>query len=545
MMPASARAGRETPRSTAFKAADQLHAARGHERAGCVGEAMACYRRAIDEAGRSSAWAVEAEALRRLAVLHHNRGEPDAAVEACARSLEIAERNGDAALAAEALNVQALFALDRGELEVSHGIFGRALALGGQFPELHARIEGNLGVLANVRGDLDGAIGHYSRSLAAYREAGHEHGTARAYHNLGMISADREQWVEADRYFEHSLQIAESLGDLHLQGLCLLNHSEVHLARQQFDRAKSSAEQALAIFDQLGSQLDKPDVYRVIGTVYRETGRPALAESRLRSAIDLSATTGSVLSQAEASRELALLYQTMGRNQEALSLLNAAHGLFGRMDARVDLVDVGRKVAQLEETFLAVVRDWGQSIESSDTYTFGHCERVAGYAERVARELGLDVHQITTVRLGAYLHDVGKIRVPHEVLNKPGRLTNDEFEIIKMHPVWGVELLEAVEFPWDIKPVIRWHHEKYDGTGYPDRLRGDEIPLNAMIIGIVDVFDALTTTRSYRPAMSVATALAEMEKMKGSWRPDVYDAFSRMISAEAAAAAEQPLARAS
>ena len=316
--------GRETPRTTAFKAADQLHAARGHERAGCVSEAMNCYRKAIEEAGRSSAWAVEAEAFRRLAVLHHNRGEPDAATDSCSKSLEIAARTGDSALAAEALNVQALFALHRGDLATARGTFDRALALGGQFPELHARIEGNLGVLANVRGDLDSAIGHYSRSLDAYQQAGHEEGCARAYHNLGMISADREQWVEADRYFEHSHQIAEKIGDLHLQGLCLLNHSEVHVARQQFDLAKSSAEQALAIFDQLGSQLDKPDVYRVIGTVYRETGRPALAESRLRSAIDLSATTGSVLSQAEASRELALLYQNDGTQPG--SAVAAEHG---------------------------------------------------------------------------------------------------------------------------------------------------------------------------------------------------------------------------
>jgi putative nucleotidyltransferase with HDIG domain len=186
-------------------------------------------------------------------------------------------------------------------------------------------------------------------------------------------------------------------------------------------------------------------------------------------------------------------------------------------------------VARLEETFLAVVRDWGQSLESTDSYTFGHSERVANYAQRVAVALGLGEDEVTTVRLGAYLHDLGKIRVPHEVLNKPGRLTNDEFEVIKMHPIWGLELLESVEFPWDIKPIIRWHHEKYDGTGYPDRLRGDEIPLHAMIIGIVDVFDALTTTRSYRGAMSQEVALAEMERCRHWWRPDVHQAFRTAI----------------
>ena len=531
----SATPGRETPLSTAFHAADLLHRARGHERAGCVAEAMDCYRGAIAEAERSNGWAVQSEALRRLAVLHHHRGEPSVAFESCQRGLAIAQQNGDDGLACEALNVLALFALDRGDLETARATFDQALSLGAASAELSARIEGNLGVLANVQGKHEEALGHYQSSLEAYQLAGEEHGCARAYHNLGMVSADREQWADADRYFARSRAIAEQLGDLHLEGLCLLNHAEVHAATQQFEKAKSNAEAALAIFDQLGAMLDKPDAYRVIGSVYRETGRPQLAESRLRSAIELAAKTSSVLSEAEGSRELALVYQAMGRNQEALRLLNTAHGLFLRLDARKDLVDVAGKVARLEDTFLAVVRDWGQSIESSDSYTFGHCERVALYAEQVGRVLGLGEQQITTIRLGAYLHDVGKIKVPHEILNKPGRLTADEFDVIKMHPVWGVELLEAVEFPWDIKPIIRWHHEKYDGTGYPDRLRGDEIPLEAMIIGIVDVYDALTTTRSYRAAMTRDQAVAEMKKMAPAWRTDVYDAFMKVVSGVEAA----------
>jgi putative nucleotidyltransferase with HDIG domain len=231
-----------------------------------------------------------------------------------------------------------------------------------------------------------------------------------------------------------------------------------------------------------------------------------------------------------------LLYQAMGRNQEALRLLSAAHRLFGRLDARLDLVDVTRRVQRLEGTYLAVVRDWGQSIESADSYTFGHCERVAGYALAVAQALGMDESQQTTIRIGAYLHDLGKVRVPHEILNKPGLLSRDEFEVIKMHPVWGVELLATVDFPWDIKPIIRWHHEKYDGTGYPDRLRGDEIPLAAQVICIVDVYDALTTTRSYRAAMGQAEAVAHMHESRQWWRPDVYEAFCGTVGAAPAAA---------
>ncbi|HMH55286.1 MAG TPA: HD domain-containing phosphohydrolase, partial [Gemmatimonadales bacterium] len=433
-------------------------------------------------------------------------------------------------LAAEALNALAGFDFEAGLIPEAREKFYQALELGVASAELRGRTEQNLGILANIQGALTEALAHYRQSLVAFQSIGDDRGCAIAYHNLGMVSADRELWDDADKYFRQSLDIAQSIGDVHLQGLGLLNHAEVHLARQRYDDARLNAEAALGIFDRLDSRLDKADAYKVIGRVYRETGRHALAEARLRDAVAMAVSTGSVLSEAEASRELALLYQGTGRNQEALRFLNSAHRLFGRLDARVDLVDVSTKVLRLEETYFAVVRDWGQSIESSDSYTYGHCERVASYSVALARELGLDEGQQTAIRIGAYLHDLGKVRVPHEILNKPTALTPEEFGVIQMHPIWGLELLATVEFPWDIKPIIRWHHEKYDGSGYPDRLRGDEIPVSAQIICIVDVYDALTTTRSYRGAMSHPEALGKMQEVRGWWRPDVYQAFMRTVA---------------
>ncbi len=477
-----------------------------------------------------------AEAQRRLAVVRHRRGEREAATALCEQSLEVATEVGDAVLAGEALNTLAGFDFESGAMDLARERFYRALELGGASPELRGRIEQNLGILANIRGDHGEALAHYQQSLFAFQRTGDDHGCAIAYHNLGMVSADRAHWDEADEYFRRCLEITAAVGDVHLTGLGLLNRSEVQLARQRYADAKSDAEAALRIFDRLGTRLDKADAYKVIGRVYRETGQLALAEARLTAAIELAVSTDSALSEAEASRELALLYQAMGRNQDALRFLSAAHRLFGRLDARLDLVDVAGRVQRLEDTYLAVVRDWGQSIESADSYTFGHCERVATYALAVAQALGMDEAQQTTVRIGAYLHDVGKVRVPHEILNKPGPLSRDEFEVIKLHPVWGVELLASVDFPWDIKPIIRWHHEKYDGTGYPDRLRGEEIPLAAQVICIVDVYDALTTTRSYRAAMGPAVAATHMHESRHWWRPDVYEAFCRAVPGVAAAA---------
>src|SRR6266705_3033599 len=517
-------------RGESMMAADLLHNARAQERAGAIPEAIAAYEAAIAAAERTEDHAVLAEALRRLAIVRHRRAESAAARELCLRSHAVARRAGNGLLAGEALNTLGGIDLETDAIADARHNFLLALELGGQSRALRARVEQNLGVLANIQGDFDEALARYRGSLEAYRASNDEHGCAIAYHNLGMVSADRGQFDEAERYFEQSYAIAERAGDLHLQGLCLVNHADVHVLRERYADAQGKAEAALAIFDRLDALSDKSEAYRVLGVVYRETGRAALAEARLRSAIELAVRAGSGLNKAEASRELALLYQAMGRNQDALALLNAAHRLFGRLQARVDLVHVDGKMAELEATYRAVVREWGQSIESSDSYTFGHCERVARHGVAVARALGMDEHAQTTLRLGAYLHDVGKVRVPHEILSKSGPLTREEFEVVQMHPIWGIELLADVEFPWDLKPIIRWHHERYDGTGYPDRLRGDEIPVSAQVVGIVDVFDALTTDRAYRPALSFDAALAEIERCRGWWSEAVYDAFRASLA---------------
>ena len=518
------------PRRPVRPAADLLHDARAQERAARISDAIASYEGAIAAAESAGEPALLAEALRRLAVIRHHRNESDQARRLCHASYTVAHAAGSDLLAAEALNTLGGIDLETDAVSDARRHFLRALELGGHSRELCARAEQNLGILANIQGDFDEALARYGRSLEAYCESNDEHGRAIAYHNLGMASADRERFDEAERYFRQSHEIAERAGDAYLGGLCLVNHAKVHVARERYEDARHDAEAALVVFDQLGVVSAKADAYRVLGMIYRETGRPALAESRLKSAIELAVGAGSVLNEAEAARELAVLYQAMGRNQEALGLLNAAHRLFGRLDAHAHLVHVAGKMAGLEATYLAVVREWGQSLESADTYTFGHCERVAQLGVAVARALGMDGHAQTTVRLGAYLHDLGKVRVPHEILSKPGPLTRQEFEVVQMHPIWGIELLAKVEFPWDLKPVIRWHHERYDGTGYPDRLCGDEIPVSAQIVGIVDVYDALTTTRPYRPAFSQAAALAKIDHCRKHWSAAVFSAFHAALA---------------
>ena len=498
---------------------------REHEQRGRLAEAGVDYAAAISSVDPILDSRVLAESLRRLAGLRRRRNELEEAVTLCRRSLEVAGALGDDQLVAEALNGLALAHFARGEWEDARKHLLRALQTPGTTAAFRGGMEQNLGMMANAEGDLEEALLHYERSLDAFRAANEKRGCAIVYHNLGMIAADRELWNEADTSFLKSLSIVEETGDVALRGQVLLNRTEVHLARQNFEEARQSAEQALQIFDEMGVRDLKADAYKFLGVLYREMGKPLLAEARLKTALDIATEAGATLAQAEATRELAVLYQGMGRNQDTLKLLTSSHRLFQRLNARRDLVDVSSKTAQLESIYLQIVREWGASIESSDTYTYGHSERVASYAVTVAEAMGLEGIDLMTIRVGAYLHDLGKVRVPHEILNKPGKLTNEEFDIMKQHPVYGIEMLTAIDFPWDIRPIIRSHHEKVDGSGYPDKLRGDEIALNAQVIGVVDVFDALTTTRSYRSAMSLEKAISIMSESPTHYRRDVAEAF--------------------
>ena len=178
-------------------AAELLHDARGRERAGCISEAIEAYESAVAAGERNGERTVLAEALRRLAILRHRRDETPRARELCQQSYEVARGVGNDVLAAEALNTLGALELTKGSLDGARAFFLRALKLGGPNRELRARVEQNLGILANIHGELEEAVIRYGCSLEAYREIGDEHGCAIAYHNLGMVSADRQLFDEA------------------------------------------------------------------------------------------------------------------------------------------------------------------------------------------------------------------------------------------------------------------------------------------------------------------------------------------------------------
>jgi putative two-component system response regulator len=167
----------------------------------------------------------------------------------------------------------------------------------------------------------------------------------------------------------------------------------------------------------------------------------------------------------------------------------------------------------------SVIVSLALTIEARDSTTEGHCQRLAQYASGLGLALGLNEDDLSALARGGFLHDVGKIGIPDAVLLKRGPLTHDEYELIKQHPVVGERLCGELRSLRKVRPIVRHHHERLDGSGYPDGLRGDAIPLLAQIIGVVDVFDALTTDRPYRAAMPIAVAAEELRsEVARGWR---------------------------
>jgi putative two-component system response regulator len=167
----------------------------------------------------------------------------------------------------------------------------------------------------------------------------------------------------------------------------------------------------------------------------------------------------------------------------------------------------------------SVIMSLASTIEARDSATEGHCQRLARYAGVLGRAIGLDDIDLATLTRGAYLHDIGKIAVPDAVLLKPARLTAAEFELMKQHTLVGDRLCGELRALRRVRPIVRHHHERLDGSGYPDALAGAAIPLLAQIIGIVDVFDALTTERPYKRALSIADATTELRnEVERGWR---------------------------
>lgn len=284
---------------------------------------------------------------------------------------------------------------------------------------------------------------------------------------------------------------------------------------------------------------------------YVKTNRPDLILLDIKMpGLDGFETLRRLKAQMTAEDEIPVIFLTADENQESetMGLQLGARDfikkpfapdvLVLRVTNTIELVrlqrnlaaEVERKTQEYAALSLHVVQALAEAIDAKDSYTNGHSSRVAEYAREIARRFGYAEKQQEEIYMMGLLHDVGKIGIPNSVLNKPGRLTDDEFAIIKRHPVLGARILERVEEMPKLAIGARWHHERYDGTGYPDGLKGPEILEEARIIAVADAYDAMSSRRSYRDALPQDAVRREIESGRGTqFDPAFADIMLQMI----------------
>ena len=201
----------------------------------------------------------------------------------------------------------------------------------------------------------------------------------------------------------------------------------------------------------------------------------------------------------------------------------AVRTTLGRLD------DTNKHLSEVHSLYLSTIETLAMAIDAKDQVTHGHIRRVQRYAVALARSLGVsDERQIRAIEAAALLHDMGKLAIPEFILNKPGKLTTREFSVMKTHAAVGADLLSSIQFPYPVVPIVRHHHENWDGSGYPDGIKGSDIPIGARILSVVDCYDALTSDRPYRPAMTAEEALEILSQRRGKmYDPLIVDAFVR------------------
>ena len=518
---------RITPRSVEGepKAVRELaEAGKAAERDRRWSEASACYEQLVRDPAASVY--VRLSALRWLGRAYLEQGNRGAAIDVLEAAVAAAKQANLPSAIAQALNVVAIVHQTGGDLDRAETMYreARATALSIRDAEAMAMIDQNLGTVASIRGDLLGALEAYELSLAGYRDLGMRDQAAQVLNNIGLAYTDLGELENAQRaYAEAEATFGEEKDHTNELNVAL-NQVQLCIATGRLDEAMDRAAPLLELTGEIAPSW-RGEVYRHVGVIWRERGDYVQAAEYLGRASESAEESEDLLLKADVAEQLAELYWTQKRHRDMLSHLNKSHAYYSRLKAQHRVAQVERRNTALEARFLEMAHHWGDSIESKDHYTQGHCERVAYFACVLADSAGMDSQSLFWFRLGALLHDIGKIIVPTEVLNKAGKLSTEEWAIMRRHPEAGLELVADIDFPGDVRAIIRNHHERWDGQGYPDGLKGEEIPFAARILCVADVYDALTTARSYRDSMTHARAAEEMRQSKGQFDPRLLEMF--------------------
>jgi len=495
-------------------------------------KALRSLRKALSLSKETDDLKSQADILRKIGDVLGRCSKWDESLKYYRESLEIYEKIGDLRGIAHVNNGMGMVLFERGKMEEALENYHKALRIARQInlSSLLAYTANNLGACYNVMGEWEVALTYYRKSLEEHKKLENLQGIAQVQHNIGITLLDQRKYKEAREYLLKSFRLSKRIKEANLEALSSLNLANLCIRTNRLRKAELYLNTAYQIFSKQKDLLGIAEFYKLMGIVERRKGKLEKAEELLEKSLKIYEKSDNPLGLAETYRELGILYEERGKREKTWKWLESSFKVFKGLKAKKESQSVREELLRLEYLYLSTLRDLGASVDRKDPYTLGHSERVASLAFQLALFLDLEKEYIKGILAAAFLHDIGKLRIPDKILKKPAKLTEEEYEVMKNHPLFALEELHSLEFPWEVKPFIRHHHERYDGKGYPDGLKNEQIPLGARIIAVVDTFDALTTERPYRPPYSEGEAVNIMRGVKGTQLdPDLVDAFVSLL----------------
>jgi diguanylate cyclase (GGDEF)-like protein len=512
------------------------------EREGRGDAARALYEQALFSLKRKDDARLVSSLMRAIARTYVEEDEPDAALDCLELARTVGALSNNTAEVAHSVGDQASLIQQTGDFDRAEALHleARSHALDAGETRLAGLAAKNLGVIAATRGDHEKALRYHRTSLAEFRTLGAPKEVLSALSDMGLLCTELERWDDAARAFDEAAQIADALGDIPARVHLDVSRAELEIARGDFRAARTACEVAMSLSAQTSDGVARGEIERQLGRIARELGEFAAAEEHLSQAERIALDRADTLLEAQTSWERAELHRAQGRYRDALIHFSRGHRLFAALTGTNSGAEIDRLQSRLERQFVEAAREWMASIESKDRYAHGNAERVADLVCALALRAGVEARELFWFRMGATLHDVGKLVIPSEILNKPGKLAPNEWELVKRHPVAGAEMLAEMNFPAGIIPMVRSHHERWDGQGYPDGLAEQDIPRSARILCIGDIWDALTSKRSYKGLLAPEAALQIMRSEVGKqFDPDLFSLFEELVQTRSLSARQR------
>ncbi len=519
-----------------------------------------------------------------------NKTDPDEAGNLAEQALSIAQELTIEILCAKCYKIIGISYLSRGEYEKALDYSLKALAIYGDTDDKNgvSSTLNTIGIIYGKRKDHDNALKNYFRSLAISEEIGDKKGIAKTNNNLGNIYQDLNEYDKALEFAERSLQSFTELNDdLGIASSCnnigiILDFKGDHdIAKEHFQRAyeifkrieyktglaascnnlgglltvqrkfkqaRLYLDQALKIaketdakyreiraYENLSNLCKEMDDFRGALDYYRkysDLSRKVFSEESSRNMIQLQ-----IKFETEKKKKEAEIYKlkNIELQNEIAERIHIEEELRKHQDQLEELInertiELKSSYNKLERGFQGTIVLISKITELRDPYTSGHQIRVAKLASAIAREMKLPEEKIEAIHIASLVHDIGKINVPQEILSKPGILTDLEMKMIQIHPQTGYNILSEINFPWSIAEIVREHHEHVNGSGYPQGLKADEIAIEARIICVADVIEAMSSHRPYRAVLGLKEAVEEITRNEGVlYDRDVVSACIKVI----------------